>query len=70
MSNVEHLIENALTATTKAKDIGEDTSEAFTAEMNAPHNKEMLERVSMTEMELWEIVQYLLYDWFPNMQED
>lgn len=62
MSNIEHLIENALVATEKSK----DTYQAFSEEISKCYNQQMLEDVSMTEDELWDIVQYLLFVWLPN----
>ena len=61
MSNVEHLIENALVAMQMGK--GGDTYQAFENEMAAVYNQQMLEEVWMTKDELWAIAQYIMYTW-------
>jgi len=63
MSNIEHLIENGLTAADKANKIGRDPREAFYQEMSALYNKYMLTSTQMKEDDLWEIVQYVLFTW-------
>jgi hypothetical protein len=65
MTNCEHLIENALASITRAGQC--DGYEAFKKEMNYNYNKEMLKQVSITQDELWEIAQYILYSYIPNM---
>ena len=66
MSNIEHLIENALIVTENC----DDKYEAFKKEMRNPKNRYMLQQVAATEQELWEIVQYLFYTWFPNQPDN
>jgi len=63
MSNLEHLIENALTATEKAED---NKYQAFVEEMSAAYNLQMLQTTSVTEEDLWEITQYIIYTWMPS----
>lgn len=63
MSNVEHLLGNALTRTKKAFENGESCREAFTMEMTKKHNEDMLSAVNLTIEELWDIVQYILFCW-------
>jgi hypothetical protein len=70
MSNIEHLIENALVAASKAESNGEDSHQAFTDAMNRPHNQQMFQTVAITQRELWSIVQYILYTWIPTMDTD
>lgn len=65
MSSIEHLIENALTATSKSMG---DAHQAFIEEMNAMYNQQMLQDVSITMDELWEIVQYIIYTWLPTVE--
>lgn len=67
MSSIEHLIENALTATSKSMD---NAHQAFVEEMSAMHNRLMLQDVSITMEELWEIVQYIIYTWLPTMEQE
>ena len=67
MSNVEHLIENALTA---MKETSGDTYEAFMDEMGTWYNQQMLGMTSITKDELWEIAQYIVYTWLPNIKVD
>ena len=62
MSNIEHLIENALTAMSIKPS---DTYQAFADEMSAMYNQQMLQEVSITEDELWAIAQYIFYTWLP-----
>ena len=57
MSNVEHLIENALVA----MENGESAYEAFNEAMDRRHNKLMLDMVSITRDELWDIAQYIKF---------
>ena len=61
MTNIEHLLENALSAVDKAEVNGTDAYEAFLTAMNYDYNKDMLAGVSMTCGELWEVVQYIKY---------
>ena len=61
MTNIEHLLENALSAVDKAEVNGTDAYEAFLTAMNYDYNKDMLAGVSMTCGELWEVVQYVKY---------
>lgn len=63
MSNIEHLIENALTAMSNRG----DKYQAFVGEMGAKHNRKMLQEVSVTKEELWEIAQYIFYTWIPTI---
>lgn len=67
MTNCEHLIENALVSMEKARINGSDVYEVFKSEMNKQHNKMMLSEVSMTQKELWEIAQYIIYTDFIKM---
>ena len=57
MSDLEHLIENAIEA---GKKNGRD---GFEEEMNRVHNKQMLEQEkgNITKDGLWDITQYILY---------
>lgn len=64
MSNIEHLIENALTAVSNNTD---SDYQAFIEEMSAMYNQQMLQDVSITMEELWAIVQYIIYTWLPTM---
>ena len=68
MTNIEHLLENALSAVDKAEVNGTDVYEAFLTAMNYDYNKDMLAGVSMTCGELWEVVQYIKYtrEMYPN----
>lgn len=61
MTNCEHLIENALMSIDKAKEKGIDIYEAFLNEMKYKHNQIMLNEVSLTKDELWEIAQYIMF---------
>lgn len=63
MTNCEHLIENALTRMKNAEETGMDTYDAFQDEMSLDRSKMMLNAVSITKDELWEIAQYIIYDW-------
>jgi hypothetical protein len=70
MSFVEHLIENALVAISEAKD---DKHQAFVNAMSALYNQQMLKEVHITEDELWEIAQYVVFVWeqdAPKWQEE
>ena len=60
MSNIEHLIENALVSMTEN---ASNAYQAFVEEMSALYNKQMLAEVSITEEELWAIAQYVIYTW-------
>ena len=64
MSNIEHLIENALTAVSNNADSG---YQVFIEEMSVMYNQQMLQDVSITTEELWAIVQYIIYTWLPTM---
>lgn len=70
MTNCEHLIENALVSMQKAQKEDKDVYEAFQNEMNSKHNKMMLEAVSLTKKELWEIAQYIMYTHDVCMKSD
>lgn len=61
MSNVEHLIENGLTAIDKALKDEKDCAIAFREEMSRCHNQMMLKDVAVTQEELWDIVQYIKF---------
>ncbi len=65
MSNIEHLIENGLSAVDEAFEKQEDCYLAFQEEMKREHNKQMLESVNTTKDELWEIVQYIKISLIP-----
>lgn len=64
MSNIEHLIENALTAMEKNP---KDTYQAFVEAMSDMRNQYMLKEVSISKNELWAIAQYIFYTWLPNV---
>lgn len=68
MTNAEHLIENALQSMQIARSRNEDTYEAFQNEMNHVYNKEMLREVCVTKKELWEIAQYVMYVYEPDIK--
>ena len=61
MSNLEHLIENALLSGELAKVRGEDGYKAFEKAMGNIQNEELLGNVSISKETLWEIVQYIAY---------
>lgn len=63
MSNCEHLIENALVSMQRAERENTDIYKAFQDEMSWSGNKAMLDEVSMTKEELWQIAQYILYSY-------
>ena len=64
MSNIEHLIENALTA---MEENPNDTYQAFAEAMSDMRNQYMLKEVSISKNELWAIAQYIFYTWLPNV---
>ncbi len=64
MSNIEHLIENALTA---MEENPKDTYQAFEEAMSDMRNQYMLKEVSISKNELWAIAQYIFYTWLPNV---
>ena len=55
MSNIEHLVENAINCIERKLDY-EDFRKAW-------HNKEMLKEVKASPMEIWEIAQYVYYSY-------
>lgn len=61
MTNIEHLLENALHSVDKSVKDGKDCYLAFEEEMNEPYNRQMLENVNLTVDELWLIVQYVKF---------
>lgn len=61
MTNVEHLLENGLTAADKAFKDDKDCAVAFQEEMNKYYNQMMLNDVAVTQDELWEMVQYIKF---------
>lgn len=63
MSNIEHLIENALIAVERARQNNESAVEAFYSEMDYEYNREMLSKVLVPVSELWEIVQYIVFSY-------
>ncbi len=68
MTNCEHLIENALMSMQKARNERADVYEAFQDEMSHVYNKEMLREVCVTKKELWEIAQYVMYVYEPDIK--
>jgi hypothetical protein len=64
MSNIEHLIENALIS----MESNEDAYEAFQQEMAKKYNRDMLKTVHITLDELWEIAQYVKYSYCWNCE--
>ena len=63
MSNIEHLIENGLLAVERARQNNESAVEAFYSEMDSEDNREMLSKVLVPVSELWEIVQYIVFNY-------
>lgn len=63
MSNITHLLENALTAIQSGMKSGRDYGEAFKEEMDAPYNQEMLKNVSTTKEELFEMAEHVALYW-------
>lgn len=63
MSNITHLLENALTAIQSGMKSGRDYGEAFNEEMDAPYNQEMLKNVSTTKEELFEMAEHVALYW-------
>lgn len=61
MTNIEHLLENALHSVDKSVKNGNDCYSAFEEEMNECYNRQMLENVNLTVDELWLIVQYVKF---------
>ena len=61
MTNIEHLLENALHSVDKSVKNGNDCYSAFEEEMNERYNRQMLENVNLTVDELWLIVQYVKF---------
>ena len=57
MSNIEHLIENAISAVEHHKDILEWKKEG--------HNRLMLLSVQAPAYEIWEMAQYIVYNYKP-----
>lgn len=55
MSNIEHLIENALMARKSGHSL-EDFKKGW-------HTPEMIEMVNASVEEIWEIADYVLYTW-------
>lgn len=63
MSNITHILENALTAIQSGMKSGRDYGEAFNEEMDAPYNQEMLKNVFTTKEELFEMAEYVALYW-------
>ena len=63
MSNITHLLENALTAIQSGMKSWRDYGEAFNEEMDAPYNQEMLKNVSTTKEELFEMAEHVVLYW-------
>lgn len=63
MSNIEHLFENGLLAVERARQNNESAVEAFYSEMDYEYNREMLSKVLVPVSELWEIVQYIVFNY-------
>lgn len=61
MSNIEHLLENGLEAVDKAFEDKKDCYLAFEEEMRQSPNRQMLDYVSITKDELWQIIQYIKF---------
>lgn len=61
MSNIEHLLENGLEAVDKAFEDKKDCYLAFKEEMRQFPNLQMLDCVSITKDELWQIIQYIKF---------
>lgn len=68
MSNITHLLENALTAIRSGMKSGRDYSEAFNEEMDAPYNQEMLRAVSTTKEDLFEMAEYIALCWLEDKE--
>ena len=63
MTNCEHLIENALIAMQKAQNENANVRKAFIYAMESRHNRDMLDDCCISQIELWEIAQYVMYVW-------
>nr|DAP05410.1 MAG TPA: hypothetical protein [Caudoviricetes sp.] len=63
MSNITHLLENALAVIQTGMKFGCDYGEAFNEEMDAPYNQEMLKNVSTTKEELFEMAEHVALYW-------
>jgi len=61
MTNIEHLLENALHSVDKSVKDGQDCYLAFEEEMNEHYNQQMLKNVNLNIEELWLIVQYVKF---------
>lgn len=61
MTNIEHLLENGLGAVDEACNANKDCYLSFNSEMRDRRNRIMLDAVSMTKDELWQIVQYIKF---------
>lgn len=68
MSNITHLLENALTAIQSGMESGRDYEEAFNEEMDAPYNQEMLRAVSITKEDLFEMTEYIALYWLEDKE--
>ena len=63
MTHCEHLIENALIAMQRARSVNMDTYDAFNDAMEERVNRDMLDNTCISQGELWEIAQYIMYVW-------
>lgn len=70
MSNITHLLENALTAIRSGIKSGRDYGEAFNKEMDAPYNQEMLKTVPITKDDLFEMAEYITLCWLEDKDNE
>lgn len=62
MSNIEHLIENAIIAV--------ESDYSFEQWASAPINKQIFQLVDIHPFDIWQIAIYIVYDYKPNIISD